>query len=130
MRIFTAVMVMIDWIMPLLPWAKMATKHILPPPEEFFADDLPEMSRDEMLKMLKDLETKPPEKAPVMNVELSLPVEPIAPASPWATDPHWWTNQNITRHGLEVFALDVLIFILLCTSVWSIVQAWIYAFFS
>jgi len=34
----------------------MATKHILPPSEEFFADDFPEeMSRDEMIKMLKDL---------------------------------------------------------------------------
>ena len=123
-------MVVIAWIMPLLPWAKMATKHILPPPEEFFDDDLPEMSRDEMLKMLKDLETAPPEKALVMNVELPLPVEPIAPASPWATDPHWWTNQNITRHGLEVFALDVIFAVLTCTMLWIMVKTWTWAIFS
>ena len=123
-------MVVIAWIIHLLPWAKMATKHILPPPEEFFDDDLPEMSRDEMLKMLKDLETAPPEKAPVMNVESQLPVEPIAPASPWVTDPHWWTNQNITRHGLEVFALDVVIAVLTCTMLWIMVKTWIWAIFS
>ena len=113
-------------------WAKMATKHILPPPEEFFDDDLPEMSRDEMLKMLKDLETAPPEKAPVMstNVDLYLGSAQVKPLGPWATDPHWWVKQNMPNISLEILALDALIFILLCTSVWSIVQAWIYVFFS
>jgi hypothetical protein len=88
------------------------------------------MSRDEMLKMLKDLETAPPKKAPVMNVESQLPVKSIAPVSHRSADPHWWTNQNITKHGLEVFALDVLIAILFCTAFWLFVQAWIYVFFS
>ena len=121
---------MIAWIMRLPHWAKMATKHILPPPEEFFADDLPVMSRDEMLKMLKDLETKLPEKAPVMNVKLQLPVESIVPVSPWATNPHWWVKQNRHPIGPEILVLDALIFILFCTTVWSIVQAWIWALFS
>ena len=121
---------MIAWIIHRQHWVKMATKHILPPPEEFFADDLPEMSRDEMIKMLKDLETAPPEKAPVMNVESQLPARPIAPASPWATDPHWWTNQNITRHGLEVFVLDVVIAVLTCSMLWIMVKTWIWAIFS
>jgi hypothetical protein len=123
-------MVVIAWIIHRQHWAKMATKHILPPPEEFFDDDLPEMSRDDMLKMLKDLETKLPEKALVMNVESQLPVEPNALASPWATDPHWWVKANMPNLHLEVLALDVLIFILFCTTVWSIVQAWIWALFS
>lgn len=121
---------MIAWIMHLPHWAKMVTKHILPPPEEFFDDDLPEMSRDEMLKMLKDLETAPPKKAPVMNVESQLPVEPNALASPWATNPHWWVKQNRHNIGPEILVLDALIFILFCTTVWSIVQAWIWALFS
>ena len=121
---------MIAWIMRLQHWAKMATKHILPPPEEFFADDLPVMSRDEMLKMQNNLETKLPEKAPVMNVESQLPVESIAPVSPWATNPHWWVKQNRLNIGPEILVLDALIFILFCITVWSIVQAWIYVFFS
>jgi len=106
-----------------------STKHILPPPEEFFDDDLPEMSRNEMIKMLKDLETKPPEKAPVMNsVDLHLGTAEVKSVSLWVKDPNWWVKENITKFGLEMFALDIIIVLMLCWFVWLMIGSWIYFF--
>jgi len=108
----------------------MATKHILPPPEEFFDDDLPEMSRDEMIKMMKDLETAPPKKAPMMsnNVDLHLGPAQVDPLSPWAKDPQWWVKENITKFGLEIIILDCVIAVLCCVMVWLIIDVIIWMF--
>jgi hypothetical protein len=109
---------------------KMSNKHFLPPPEEFFADDFPEeMTQEELTKMLKDLETKPLEKAPVMNnVDLHLGPAEVKPLSPWAKDPQWWVKENITKFGLEVFALDIVIVLMSCWFVWLMIDSWIYFF--
>ena len=108
----------------------MSTKHILPPPEEFFDDDLPEMSRDEMIKMMKDLETKPPEKVSVINnVDLHLGPAQVKPSGPWAKDPHWWVKENMPNLNLEILALDVVIGILTCVMLWLIIDTWVWVFF-
>ena len=109
----------------------MATKHILPPPEEFFDDDLPPMSQDEMSKMMKDLETTPPEKTPMMsnNVDLHLGPVQVKPSGPWAKDPHWWIKENMPNLNLEILALDVVIGVLTCVMLWLIIDTWVWVFF-
>ena len=109
----------------------MSTKHILPPPEEFFADDFPEeMTREEMIKMMKDLETKPPEKVSVMsnNVDLHLGPAEVKPLSPWTQDPNWWVKANLPNVNIEILALDVLIALMSCWFVWLMIDSWIYFF--
>ena len=108
----------------------MSTKHILPPPEEFFADDFPEeMTREEMIKMMKDLETKPPEKVSVMNnVDLHLGPAEVKPLGPWAKDPHWWVKENMPNLNIEILALDIVIASMLCWFVWLMIDSWIYFF--
>jgi hypothetical protein len=109
----------------------MSNKHILPPPEEFFADDFPEeMTQEELTKMLKDLETKPSEEVSVMsnNIDLHLGAAEVKPLSPWAKDPQWWVKENITKFGLEVFVLDIVIVLMSCWFVWLMIDSWIYFF--
>ena len=104
----------------------MATKHILPPPEEFFADDFPEeMSRDEMIKMLKNLETNPPEKVAVMINTIDLHMSPaeVKPAGDW-----WIKQYGPKPPGLFVRSLDAIIALLTLYVVWLIIRSWIWIF--
>jgi hypothetical protein len=105
----------------------MVTKHILPPPEEFFADDFPEeMSRDEMIKMLKDLETNPPEKVAVMNnnVDLHLDAAEVKPFGQRS----WIDQYGPKPPGLFVRSLDVIIALLALYVVWLIIRVWFWIF--
>ena len=106
----------------------MSNKHILPPPEEFFDDDLPEMSRDEMIKMTKNLETTPP--APITNNMVDLKLGPAdMEQNPWVKNPNWWTEQYLNASPQPlVIALDCVIAVLCCVMSWLIIDVIIWMF--
>jgi len=80
-------------------------------------DDLPEMT-DEIMN----------EFTVMKPVDLHLGTAEVKSVSLWVKDPNWWVKENITKFGLEMFALDIIIVLMLCWFVWLMIGSWIYFF--